>query len=119
MRLLTAREWLAKQLPLPDQRRLELARALIRTPDLLLLDEPAGGMTPKETEDMASLIQKIAVSGRTCIIVEHKMDFITALCNQLCVLNFGRKIAEGTPDEVLKNSLVLEAYLGYNEGAHA
>lgn len=113
------REWLAKQLPLPDQRRLELARALIRTPDLLLLDEPAGGMTPKETEDMASLIQKIAVPGRTCIIVEHKMDFITALCNQLCVLNFGRKIAEGTPDEVLKNSLVLEAYLGYNVGAHA
>ncbi|HEA65971.1 MAG TPA: ABC transporter ATP-binding protein [Desulfobacterales bacterium] len=113
------REWLAKQLPLPDQRRLELARALIRAPQLLLLDEPAGGMTPKETEAMASLIQKIAIPGRTCIIIEHKMDMITALCNRLCVLNFGSKIAEGTPNEVLKNPLVLEAYLGYEEGAHA
>jgi len=113
------RQWLAKQLPLADQRRLELARALIRDPALLLLDEPAGGMTPRETEAMASLIQRIAISGRTCIIVEHKMDFISALCNQICVLNFGKKIAEGSPDEVLKNSLVLEAYLGYERAAHA
>lgn len=113
------KEWLAKQLTLPDQRRLELARALIRAPQLLLLDEPAGGMTPKETEIMANLIQKIAIPGRTCIIIEHKMDLITALCNRLYVLNFGSKIAEGIPNAVLKNRLVLEAYLGYEEEAHA
>lgn len=103
---------LANMLPLPDQRRLELARALIRAPELLLLDEPAGGMTPKETETMVNLILKIALPGLICIIIEHKMDMITALCNRLCVLNFGRKLAEGPPTDVLKNELVLEAYLG-------
>jgi branched-chain amino acid transport system ATP-binding protein len=76
-------------------------------------------MTPKETEAMAQLIQEIAKPGRTCIIIEHKMDLITALCSQLCVLNFGSKIAEGTPDQVLKNPLVLEAYLGCEETTHA
>jgi branched-chain amino acid transport system ATP-binding protein len=117
--LFERREWLSKNLPLPDLRRLELARALVREPELLLLDEPAGGMTPKETEAMAQLIHEIAIPGRTCIIIEHKMDLITALCSQLCVLNFGSKIAEGTPDQVLKNPMVLEAYLGSEEITHA
>ena len=106
------REALAGSLPLPDQRRLELVRALVRSPVLLLLDEPAGGMTPAETAEMAALIRDFAVPGRTCIVIEHKLDLISELCQRLCVLNFGRKIADGVPQEVLRQAEVLEAYLG-------
>jgi len=113
------RNMLAQHLTLQLQRRLELARALIRSPKLLLLDEPAGGMTPIETEKMAALIRDVALPGRTCVIIEHKMDMISALCGRICVLNFGRKIAEGQPDEVLKHSEVLDAYLGHEGRAHA
>ncbi|MDE0052017.1 MAG: ABC transporter ATP-binding protein [Rhodospirillales bacterium] len=112
------RDVLAGSLPLPDQRRLELARALVRSPTLLLLDEPAGGMTPAETAEMAALIRDFALPGRTCIVIEHKLDLISALCQRLCVLNFGRKIAEGDPQEVLQQADVLEAYLG-QDAAHA
>lgn len=112
------RDVLAGSLPLPEQRRLELARALVRSPALLLLDEPAGGMTPAETAEMAALIRDFALPGRTCIVIEHKLDLISALCQRLCVLNFGRKIADGAPDEVLQRAEVLEAYLG-RDAIHA
>ena len=111
------RDELAKNLPLPEQRRLELARALAREPKLLLLDEPAGGMTPTETHEMARLIEEVAAPGRACIVIEHKMDMIARLCADVCVLNFGSKIAEGAPEAVLNDPVVLEAYIGRNAGA--
>ena len=91
---------------------LEIARALVRQPRLLLLDEPAGGMTPMETQEMAALIRAVAAPGRTLIVIEHKMDLISDICDRLCVLDFGRKIAEGPPGRVLSDPEVLDIYLG-------
>lgn len=105
---------LAKDLPLGDRRRLELARALIRDPALLLFDEPAGGMTPRETEEMAGLIERVS-AGRAVVLIEHKMEMVMRLCHRIAVLNFGRKIAEGSPEEIRADSAVIEAYLGREE----
>jgi branched-chain amino acid transport system ATP-binding protein len=103
---------LAGALPLADQRRLELVRALARQPKLLLLDEPAGGMTPAETAAMVDLLRRIALPGRACIVIEHKIDLIAALCDRVAVLDFGRKIAEGKPAAVLADPAVRTAYFG-------
>ena len=103
---------LASKLTLPEQRRLELVRALVTDPKLILLDEPAGGMTPAETAGMARLIAEVAAKGRTCIVIEHKIDMISSLCERICVLDFGRVIADGTTASVLEDEAVLEAYLG-------
>ena len=108
---------LAKNLTLPEQRRLELVRTLVADPKLILLDEPAGGMTPAETEDMARLIADVVAKGRACVVIEHKIDMISSLCRRICVLNFGRVIADGTPEAVLENEVVLEAYLGRRDAA--
>ena len=110
-------EDLASQLTLPEQRRLELVRTLVTEPRLILLDEPAGGMTPAETEGMARLIAEVAARGRTCIVIEHKIDMISSLCERICVLDFGRVIADGTTAEVLEDEAVLEAYLGRRNAA--
>ena len=110
-------EELASKLTLPEQRRLELVRTLVCDPKLILLDEPAGGMTPAETDGMARLIAQVAAKGRTCIVIEHKIEMISSLCDRICVLNFGRVIADGTTASVLGDEAVLEAYLGRRDAA--
>ena len=103
----------AGTLPYGLQRKLEIARALALQPKLLLLDEPAAGMNPQESLDLVELIKRIHERMQlTVILIEHHMDVVMNLCERIAVLNFGKKIAEGTPDEIQSNPLVLEAYLG-------
>jgi len=103
----------AGTLPYGLQRKLEIARALALQPKLLLLDEPAAGMNPQESLDLVHLIKRIHERMQlTVILIEHHMDVVMNLCDRIAVLNFGKKIAEGTPDEIQSNPLVLEAYLG-------
>ena len=95
-----------------DQRRVEIARALAQQPRLLLLDEPAAGMNEIETERLGAFILELKQQGHTLLIVEHHMDLIMRICDEIVVLNFGRMIAQGTPAEVARAEQVLEAYLG-------
>ena len=101
-----------QQLALGEQRRLELARALAREPQLLLLDEPTGGMTPRETDEMAQLLAQVITSGVTVLLIEHKMAMVMQLCQRLVVLNFGQKISEGPPRQVRSDPAVIAAYMG-------
>ncbi len=95
-----------------DLKRLEIARALAAEPRLLCLDEPAAGLNPRETRDLDDLIRRIADSGVTVMLVEHDMRLVMSLSQHIVVLNYGRKIAEGPPDEVKRDAEVLSAYLG-------
>ncbi len=95
-----------------DQKRVELARALISDPKVLLLDEWLAGLSPTELETGISLIRELRAEGRTIIVVEHVMDAIRSLCDRCVVMNSGAKIAEGSPKEVLADSEVIRAYLG-------
>lgn len=106
----------ASSLPYGLQRRLEIARALATDPNLLLLDEPAAGMNPQETQDLTDFIQKIRDDYHlTVFMIEHHMDLVMQISERIYVLNFGKLIASGTPDEVQNNQEVIEAYLGVTE----
>jgi branched-chain amino acid transport system ATP-binding protein len=104
---------LARNLPYGAQRRLEIARALAADPLLLLLDEPAAGMNPQETEDLIRLFRNIkADMGITILLIEHDMRVVMNISENICVMDYGEKIAEGTPQEIRANNRVIEAYLG-------
>lgn len=100
------------ELPYGVQKRIEVVRALMSDPKILLLDEPAAGLNEVETSELQALLEQVSTNGTTLLVVEHDMNFVRNLCQHVVVLNFGRKIFEGTPDEVGKDPQVLEAYLG-------
>lgn len=103
---------LVRNLPHGHRKRLGLAMALASSPELLLLDEPVGGMNTAETTDMITLIKGLKEKGISILLVEHNLRAVMNLCTRIVVLNFGRKIAEGCPNEIRDNKQVIEAYLG-------
>ena len=108
---------LASNLPYGKQRKLEIARALATDPKLLLLDEPAAGMNPSETAELTETIRRIRDEFNIAVLlIEHDMSLVMGICEGIAVLNFGRIIAKGTPDEIRNNPQVIEAYLGKKEG---
>lgn len=108
---------IASNLPYGEQRRLEIARALATRPKLLILDEPAAGMNPQETKELMDLIRQIHQDSElTILLIEHDMSLVMGLCERIYVLDYGRIIAEGVPEEIRNNPQVIEAYLGEEVG---
>lgn len=108
---------LARNLPYGDQRRLEIARALALEPKVLLLDEPAAGFNPQEKVELGDLIKKIRDAGFAVLLIEHDMSLVMKISDRVSVLDFGQKIAEGTPTEIQNNQKVIDAYLGVVDNA--
>ena len=113
------RDELAGNLSFGEQRRLELARALASKPKLLLLDEPAAGMNLEEVAELDDRLRALRQAGKTILLVEHVMELVMGVTDRIAVLNFGRKIAEGTPGEIQRSDAVQEAYLGGGASAAA
>ncbi len=110
--LVEKKDFLAKNLTLADRKRLEMARALATRPKLLLLDEVLAGLNPTEIEEAVKLIKSINADGVSILMIEHVLQATMAICSRIVVLDYGKKIAEGTPQEVTSNSEVIRAYLG-------
>ena len=111
------RDVISRGLPLGKRKRLEIARALATQPTILLLDESCAGLNSTELDESIAIIRKIRERGITIMIIEHHMKVIMAISDRIVVLNYGEKIAEGTPLEIRNNPLVVEAYLGEAQSA--
>ena len=109
------RDVLADSLAYGDRKKLSVALALSCRPEMLLLDEPAAGLNETETDEMAGVLRRIKIQGITQVLIEHDMKFVMGLCDRIICLNSGRKIAEGTPQEIQRNDEVIRVYLGEGE----
>ena len=112
LHMIQYKDELASNLPYGLQRKLEIVRAMASAPDLLLLDEPAAGMNPQETAELMDVIVHLQRQGTTILLVEHDMKLVMNVCDHICVLNYGKKIAEGQPAHIQENEDVIRAYLG-------